>query len=141
MMALGLFVFSLKTIPYQQLQQNREWRHPTQNRIGVRPASQFLGVGEESISLSGRLATSLTGGRIHLELLKTMADQGTAWPLIGGNGWLYGLYVITGLDQTYAEMMDNGAARMIDFTLALKRVDDDRLDILGDVTDAILALI
>ena len=141
MMALGLFVFTLRTVPYQQLQQTRDWRHPSQNRVGVRPASQFLGVGEETIALSGRLAPIITGGRAHLELLKIMADQGTAWPLIGGDGWLYGLFVIQGMDQTATEFFNNGAPRLIDFTLNLKRVDDDRLALLGDVTDKILALI
>ncbi|MEH8534103.1 phage tail protein, partial [Klebsiella pneumoniae] len=29
MMVLGLFVFQLRTVPYQQLQYQRNWRHVT----------------------------------------------------------------------------------------------------------------
>ena len=141
MMALGLVVFMLRTLPFGQLQQNAEWRHASSSRIGGRPASQFVGVGEEKITLSGRLAPILTGGRVHLELLRLMADQGMAWPLIGGNGVLYGLFVITGLDVTYTEMFDNGQARLIDFTLSLKRVDEAALENPGDITDSILGMI
>ena len=43
MMALGLYVFGLYTVPYQQLQRQMSWRHPANSRIGKRPARQFLG--------------------------------------------------------------------------------------------------
>lgn len=139
MMTLGLFVFQRTTAPFQQNQQARAWRHPSQGRVGERPSSQFVGVDEETMSLSGRLAPEITGGTPHLELIRTMADTGKAWPLIRGDGLLYGFFVIQSLEQTYAELFDNGTARIIDFTLSLKRVDDDRPEGLGDITDAILA--
>lgn len=62
MMALGLFVFSLSTLPYQELQRKRGWRYASNNRVGKRPARQFAGEDDETIQLSGVLLPELTGG-------------------------------------------------------------------------------
>jgi phage protein U len=35
MMALGLFVFSLRTASYQELQRVTNWRHPSNSRVGT----------------------------------------------------------------------------------------------------------
>ncbi|WP_205965113.1 phage tail protein, partial [Rahnella sp. Larv3_ips] len=36
MLALGMFVFMLQTLPYQSLQRSAEYRWPTNDRIGLR---------------------------------------------------------------------------------------------------------
>ena len=134
MMVLGLFVFSLKTLPYQDLQHSVAWRHPTSSRVGQRPASQFTGVGDETITLNGVLLPELTGGRFTLSFLRKMADQGMAWPLIEGTGSLLGWFVIDNLNVTKSVFFRDGAARRIEFTLALKRVDPPKLGgLLGDI--------
>lgn len=33
MMVFGMFVFTLRTAPYQQLQQSQEWRHVKNERV------------------------------------------------------------------------------------------------------------
>jgi len=50
MMALGMFVFSLRTAAYQELQRQTDWRHASNNRIGAAPARQFVGRGEDAIT-------------------------------------------------------------------------------------------
>lgn len=141
MMALGLFVFTLDTLPYQQLQQQLKWRLPANSRVGLRPAYQFAGQDEETITLSGVLLPELTGGDSALSLLKLMADQGKAWPLIEGTGMIYGFYAIESLDSTRADFFSDGKARRIEFTLTLKRTDSSLLDALGALTRGILDLI
>ncbi|WP_416045247.1 phage tail protein [Edwardsiella ictaluri] len=123
MMTLGLFVFSLKTLPYQDLQQSISWRHPTSSRVGKRPASQFIGVGDEAVTLNGVLLPELTGGRFTLFFLRKMADQGMGWPLIEGTGTMLGWFVIESVNITKSVFFRDGAARRIEFTLALKRID------------------
>lgn len=53
MLTLGLFVFMLQTLPYQSMSRNAEYRWPSNARVGLRPAAQFLGMDEEKITLSG----------------------------------------------------------------------------------------
>lgn len=135
MMTLGQFVFNLNTVPYQEMQHSAGWRHPSSSRVGLRPGYQFIGPDEETVTLSGVLLPTFTGGQSSLDELRAMADTGKAWPLIDGTGTLYGLFVIEKLDQTRSEFFSDGAARRIEFTLNLKRVDDDNVDQLGSLLD------
>lgn len=136
MMILGMFVFTLKTAPYQDLQRKTDWRHPSQPRVGQRPAYQFLGPGDDTITLSGTLYPEITGGRLSLDLLRAMAEDGKAWPLIEGSGRLYGFWAITGVTETSTEFFRDGVPKKIEFSLALTRVDERRLDLLGSLTNA-----
>lgn len=135
MMAYGLFVFGLHTVPYQQLQRQTQWRHPSSSRIGKRPARQFIGPGDDTITLSGLLYPEITGGRVSLTLLRAMADTGKAWPLIEGNGTAYGFYVIEDLGETGTTFFADGSPRKIDFNLKLERADDD-VSLIGSPLDS-----
>lgn len=140
MMALGLFVFGLHTVPYQQLQRQLAWRHPSNSRVGARPTRQFIGRGDEIITLSGVLYPELTGGKLSLAALEAMADTGKAWPLIEGTGLVYGLYVIEEQATTHTEFFADGAPRKIEFTLKLVRTDDDP-SLMGTVGKQLIGLL
>ncbi|MNV93983.1 Phage P2 GpU [compost metagenome] len=60
-----------------------------------------------------------------------MADTGKSWPLIEGTGRILGTWVIESINETRTLFFRDGAARRIEFTIALKRIDDGRADILG----------
>lgn len=133
MMALGLFVFELRTVPFQEMQRQSDWRHAANNRLGARPIRQFMGPGDDAVTLSGNLKPELTGGSVTLDMLRVMANTGRAWVLLEGTGRIHGLYIIDSLSETRKEFFQDGAARSIDFSLSLKRIDDSRVDLLGDI--------
>ena len=137
MMALGFFVFSLHTAAYQEMQRQLAWRHASVPRVGDRPASQFIGPDDETITLNGVLLPELAGDRLSLDVLQAMADTGDAWPLIEGTGRIYGLYVIESLQTTRSLSFQDGAARRIDFAISIKRVADTGLE-LGSVLGELL---
>lgn len=124
LMALGQFVFSLSTLAHQELTHSLSWRHQQTGRVGVRDANQFLGPGEETISLSGTVAPELMDGRASLDSLRAMADEGEAWPLVDGTGRVFGSFVITGMNERQSLFNPDGTARRIEFGLDLRRVDD-----------------
>ncbi|WP_435605880.1 phage tail protein [Pseudomonas knackmussii] len=126
MMALGMFVFSLSTAAYQELQQQTEWRHPTTSRIGAQPARQFLGRGEDSITLPGVLLPELAGTLLSLDALRAMANTGKAWPLVEGNGRIRGLWVIERMSETRTLFFSDGTPRRIEFSLELSRTASAR---------------
>lgn len=137
MMALGQFTFSLSSLPYQELQHQFGWRHPTTSRVGARPARQFLGPDDEGITVNGVLLPELTGGRPSLDLIREMGDQGSSWPLIdGSDGRIHGLFIIDNLSETKSYFFKDGTPRRIEFSLSLKRVDDDKIDRGGQVNRA-----
>ncbi len=137
MMAFGYFIFNLYTTPYQTNQHDKEWRHPSNNRVGARPSYQFVGVGEETITLSGVLMPEITGGRVSLELLEKMADTGKAYPLIEGSGVFYGLFIVRKISKTKTEFFNDGTPRRIEFSAEFTRIDDKNRGLLGilDVSD------
>lgn len=131
MMALGMFIFSLETLAYQEFQRQTDWRHGATNRIGTNPAHQYLGRGEDSITLPGVLLPALAGTALSLDALRYMADTGKAWPLVEGTGRIYGAWVIESMTETRTLFFSDGAARRIEFTIKLTRIDDGRVDLLG----------
>ncbi|WP_045158056.1 phage tail protein [Stutzerimonas stutzeri] len=137
MMALGMFVFSLETLAYQEFQRQTDWRHGSTSRIGTNPARQYLGRGEDSITLPGVLLPGLVGSPLSLDTLRMMADTGKAWPLVQGDGRIFGLWVIESLSETRTLFFRDGAARRIEFNLKLSRIDDGRVDLLGSLTGSI----
>lgn len=135
MMALGMFVFSLRTAAYQELQRQTDWRHASNNRVGAAPARQFVGRGEDTITLPGIILPELTGTALSLDALRLMANTGKAWPMVEGTGRIYGLWVIDSLSENKTIFFRDGTPRRIEFTLSLKRIDDDRIDLLGAGTN------
>ncbi|VEA15276.1 phage late control gene D [Salmonella enterica subsp. enterica] len=133
MLALGMFVFELRTLPYQSMQHSKDYRWASNDRVGKPPAYQFLGEGETAIQLAGTLYPAITGGHISLLAVELMADEGRAWPLIEGTGKILGMYIIDKVSTTHAEFFSDGAARKIDFTLSLKRVDESLTAMFGDL--------
>jgi phage protein U len=128
MMSLDQFVFSLATVPYKELQRQRNWKHRTSSRVGARDSSQFTGVGDDSITLNGLLAPDNDiGSADSLDQLAKMGDVGDAYVLVDGTGTVYGAYVIDSLNETQTYHTKEGTARRIEFNLTLKRVDDDKL--------------
>lgn len=134
MLSLGMFVFSLSTLAYQELQRQTNWRHASNSRVGAAPALQFVGRGDDTITLPGILLPELAGSILSLDALRLMANTGKAWPMVEGTGRIYGLWVIESLSETKTLFFRDGTPRRIEFTLTLKRTDDDRIDLLGATT-------
>lgn len=134
MMAFGMFVFSLPTIAYQTLRRKTDWRHASNARMGAAPGYQFVGPGDDSITLSGWVAPELIGSTGSLELVRRMAATGKAYILVDGSGMVYGSYVLTDMSEDQTLFYVTGQPRRVEFTLELRRVDDSRArTMLGDL--------
>lgn len=84
MLSLGMFVFSLSTLAYQELQRQTNWRHASNSRVGAPPALQFVGRGDDTIALPGIILPELAGSVLSLDALRLMANTGKAWPMVEG---------------------------------------------------------
>ncbi|CAE6784507.1 hypothetical protein R69658_04230 [Paraburkholderia aspalathi] len=127
LMSLDQFVFGLETAAYQELQRRTSWKHPTTPRVGSRPARQFTGAGDDTITLSGLLAPNQFGKLQSLTELRDMADAGDAYVLVDGAGRVYGAFVIEGMSEGQTLHTKDGTPRRIDFSIELTRVDDGLL--------------
>ena len=94
MMTLGQFVFGLDTVAYQEMQRATDWRHPSNSRVGARPARQYVGQGDDTITFTGLFVPEFRGGRKTLDELRKMADAGSAYAMVNGAGDNLGAWVI-----------------------------------------------
>jgi phage protein U len=78
----------------------------------------------------------VAGDPVSLDELRAMADTGESWVLIDGTGKLMGRFVIESIDETRTVFFADGAARQIEFSLTLARVDDD--DFIEETDDEII---
>lgn len=139
-MALGLFIFKLSTASYQELQRQTAWRHPSNSRVGNTPAYQFVGKGEDTITLSGDVYPELTGYQKPMDLLRNMADTGKAFILIEGTGKIYGKVIIDKVSETRSVFFQNGGARKISFNIQLTIVEDTMKKLIGPTGQTLASL-
>jgi phage protein U len=124
LMSLGMFVFSIPTLAYDELQRRSSWRVARNAVVGAKDALQFLGADLDTVSLSGSAPAEISKGRASIDQLREMAAQGEAWPLVDGSGNVWGAYIITGIDERQSHFMPDGTARMIDFAIDLLEAGD-----------------
>ncbi|WP_423180009.1 phage tail protein [Stenotrophomonas sp. CASM106] len=124
MMTYGTFVFSLSTAAYEQLQRQMTWRHASSERLGARPARQYVGPGDDTITLQGTIAAELVGDLQVLDTLRELGDQGKPQALVEGSGRVYGAYLLVSLSETRKEFFPDGTPRLIEFQMQLERDDD-----------------
>lgn len=129
--ALGMFVFGIKTVPFQSISRSQSWKHPHQSVIGAPATAQYTGPDPEEISLSAELRPEITGGEASIGVLRQMAETGRPHTLILGSGEVAGSYVITSIQETASELNQDGSARSIAFTLDLKKVSADAVGARG----------
>ncbi|WP_338616479.1 phage tail protein [Pigmentiphaga sp. CHJ604] len=125
LMCLDQFTFSMSTLPFQQLQRQATWRHPSVSRVGTRSGHQFTGAGDDTITISGWIAPELAGDRASIDRLRELANEGGNYVLVDGTGAVYGAFAITGIAETGTLHYRDGTPRRIEFNLNLERTDDD----------------
>lgn len=123
LLAIGMFVFGIPRIAYEEMQRRAEWRWADSPRFGARDAGQFLGPGPETLRLAGTLVPEIAGAFSDLERLREMAATGEFWPVVLGNGEVLGDFRIDSIDETWGAILPGGRARATSFDIALTRMD------------------
>ena len=121
--ALGLFVFRMPDLAFEELSRRTDWRHARTERIGARAAVQFVGPGVDTITLHGALVPEAGGRFAALDTLRAMADTGETLAFVAGTGQILGHFVILSMDERAGHFIAEGAPRKTDFTIELGRVD------------------
>ena len=127
MMMLGAYPFMLNTAAYQQLKRSSTYRWRQQDRIGRKPAQQYVGPGADQITVQGEILPHWKGGYRQLDLMRAQAARGQPLVLLEGyGGFVLGDWVILKIEETKSELEANGAPRVIAFAITLKEYGDDR---------------
>lgn len=135
-MILGMFVFSIPTATYQSLQRSTNWRHANNSRFGVAPASQYIGPGEDTITLEGSIVPEY-GTQLSLTALRLMGNTGKSFPLISGTGRIYGLWRIDSVDETQTHFHKDGLAKKVEFSLKISKTKSSA-NLISSLKDAVM---
>ena len=120
LLTLGDIRFEIGGAEYQALERRTAFAWAAQDRIG-RPADlQFMGRGEDTITLTGTLLPQFRGTLQSIEDLRTAGDEGRPRILTSGTGRVLGKWVITDVTHTEDALFEDGAALKLTFTVALR---------------------
>ncbi|WP_353571122.1 phage tail protein [Candidatus Albibeggiatoa sp. nov. BB20] len=121
----GGYPFGTSTTALAKLDHSTSYRHPSQGRIGRPVALQFVGKGDDSITLTGDYYPAISGRANLMEIVRLIANQGKPHYLIDGMGMIYGKYVCTSVKDGKESLMDDGRPQKISFTVQLKKYYPD----------------
>ncbi|KZN57594.1 hypothetical protein N473_06830 [Pseudoalteromonas luteoviolacea CPMOR-1] len=125
MLALGRYRFSVPTAAYSELKRITEYRWTTQERISRRPAMQYLGLGNEEITVTGTIYPHFNGGLRQVDQMRAEAAQGLPLLLVDGFGFVWGEFVVERIEETHTDIRRAGVPEKIEFNLTLKYYGGD----------------
>jgi len=127
---IGPYFFYADNAPLEKLSRNSSYRWPSQQRLTRPPATQFVGAGDETISVNGYIHPHepKCGGSnaLTLDILRTLADAGVPYTVITGTGHVFGQFVIVSIKDDFSGLMDDLRPRRVDFSVELKRYGADQ---------------
>ncbi|WP_441228024.1 phage tail protein [Tardiphaga sp. 20_F10_N6_6] len=124
MLRLGSFTFSVNTAAYQELKRRTEYKWAAQERFGQLDALQYTGPGEDTITLNGVILPVYRGGFAQVDALRAIAATRQPQLLISGMGNVFGLWVITTVDEGQGVFAALGLPRKQEFTVSLRKFSD-----------------
>lgn len=126
MMMLGAFPFMLATAPYTNLSRSAGYRWQGVDRLGRKPAQQYLGPGAGEMTLQGEILPDFAGGLGQLDAMRAIAASGKPQLLVSGRGDVLGQWVITQIEEQGSEFRSDGSPRVMGFTVTLREYGGDR---------------
>ena len=126
MMALGDYRFCLDTSVYQELKHSQSYRWQGQARLLRGLAQQFIGLGDETLAFSGVIYPHYRGGVKQLEKLCAQAGQGEPLLLVDGLGFVWGLWVVTNIEEIQSYFASTGQALKQTFSMQLTSYGEDK---------------
>ncbi len=136
MLLLGDYRFSVDTAAYQSKSRSTSFRWGKQQRLTTQPALQFIGPGDDTISIQGVILPHYKGSLGQVESMRNTAEKGEALLLIEGSGKVLGHWVIETITENQDTFFKDGTPRRINFTLELRKDEDPKKDSVNDLATA-----
>lgn len=117
MMKLGSFQFSVKTASYEKLQRKTSLRWAKNEPIGGSQNLQFLGQGEDSITLNGVIFPYYQGGLGQTDEMRKIAQTGKPL-LLADDSKVHEYWVIEDFSETQSQFVGQ-TPQKIEFNMRL----------------------
>lgn len=93
--------------------------------IGAMPGREFMGEGDDKLTISGQLLPFKTGGLTHLEIAHGLRRSGQRLPVMRGDGKMFGWFVIEDIRESHSELMRDGVGFVVKHTIKLVKVSPE----------------
>jgi uncharacterized protein len=113
------YYFGARGLPQTGLDRTIGYRWEPQNRIGRRPAMQFLGTGEETVSIKGVIYPPQFGSFDAFEQMREEAMMGIPRGMVTQYGRYYGVWCIKSIKDVQAPYWPDGSPRKVEFNIDL----------------------
>jgi hypothetical protein len=116
--------------------------HAKKDLLGRRPGREFVGKGEETITLKGTIHPLHYGGLSELELAQALSRSGLPLFVTRGDGAVLGWYAIEKVSEKHAEIVANsgGVGAEVEHEIKLIPVDPPGADIGSDLLSSLVSL-
>ncbi len=125
LMMFGEFRFAIDTAAYNTMDRSRNWRISSGDVVGKDPIKQFIGPGNDEITLSGVIYPHHAGGLNQIEALAKAADTGEPRLLMTGYGSVLGEFYLASISENNSEFIRGGAPKKISFRASFVRKERD----------------
>jgi phage protein U len=93
--------------------------------IGALPGREFMGEGDEKITISGQLLPSKVGGLTELEALHEMRRGGQRLPVMRGDGKMFGWFVIQDIREGHSDLLRDGVGFVVKHSISLVKTSPE----------------
>ncbi|MCX5466239.1 phage tail protein [Acinetobacter nematophilus] len=124
MMRLGDFKFGIYTAAYQELNRTTQYQWGEQSVLGDWDNLQFLGPGQDTMTLTGVIFPEWNGGTRQLDNLRGLGSLGKPQLLINGSGKVLGNWIITEVSEGQSKHAAFGVPRRQEFMINLRKHSD-----------------
>ncbi|MER9625059.1 MULTISPECIES: phage tail protein [unclassified Mesorhizobium] len=89
--------------------------------VGAMPPLEDVGVGAETLSVSGRLIPSKLGGLGTLEILRRAQLTGAPQLVTRGDGSVFGFYNVLSVNDEHTFLDRDGVGQVVDITVKMQK--------------------
>ncbi|MBP1852108.1 phage tail protein [Rhizobium halophytocola] len=93
--------------------------------IGAMPSREFMGEGDDTLTLSGQLLPYRLGGLTELEMAHGLRQSGQRLPVLRGDGKRLGWFVIDSISENHRDIMRDGVGFTVAHEISLVKVSPE----------------
>ncbi len=93
--------------------------------MGSLPANEFMGEGDDKVTLSGQLLPTKIGGLDELEIAHQMRKSGARFPLQRGDGQRLGWFAIVSISEKHKHLGRDGVGFVVKHKITMTKVQAD----------------
>jgi uncharacterized protein len=123
LLQIGALQFALAPLNAHEIDRQAKADYVDKKIISRPPVYEYMGDGEDTITVRGRLFPFKTGGLGAVELAYTIMESGAPQMVVRGDGKVYGWFVIVSINERAEYLAPDGVGQLIGVEVELKRAD------------------